>query len=358
MPSRSSRDALPLPPPVRSGRTASPWAWAIGFVVTVLLLAWALHGVDARAVLARMRHADPLLFAAAMALATATFPLRAVRWQVVLRDAEGRPFPLRPLWHATAVGFMANNLLPARAGEFARAYLAGRQLPVRFTTALASIAVERVFDGLVMVALLTAAIMAPSFPRHATVGGAALSQIASWAAALFVAMLGVALLVAHRPAPWLGLARRILDAALPARYAARAILVVEGLVEGLAVLKSPRRFAGVVAWSLVLWVVNGLSFAVCFRAFGLAVPWEGAFLLQGLIGFGVALPSSPGFFGPFEAVTRITLGLYAIGADEAVSYAVAYHLGGFVPITLLGLYSLSRTRVSLADLRRAERAEE
>ena len=63
-------------------------------------------------------------------------------------------------------------------------------------------------------------------------------------------------------------------------------------------LKNPRRFAGVVAWSLVLWVVNGLSFAVCFRAFGLPVPWEGAFLLQGLIGFGVALPSSPGFFGP------------------------------------------------------------
>ena len=147
-PRASSRDPLPLPPPVRSGRTASPWAWAIGLVVTVLLLAWALHGVDARAVLAHMRHADPLLFAAAIALATATFPLRAVRWRVILRDARGAAVPTGPLWHATAVGFMANNLLPARAGEFARAYLANRQLPVRFTTALASIAVERVFDGL------------------------------------------------------------------------------------------------------------------------------------------------------------------------------------------------------------------
>ena len=263
-----------------------------------------------------------------------------------------------PLWHATAVGFMANNLLPARAGEFARAYLANRQLPVRFTTALASIGVERVFDGLVMVALLAAAVASPSFPHDATVGGAALSQIASWAAALFAVMLVVALLVAHRPAPWLRLMARAFHAALPARHAERLTRLAGDLVAGLAVLKSPARFAGVIAWSLVLWIVNGLSFAVCFRAFGLPVPWEGAFLLQGLIGFGVAVPSSPGFFGPFEAVTRFTLGLYGIGADQAVSYAVAYHIGGFVPITLLGLYSLSRTQVRLGELRPVAHAEE
>jgi glycosyltransferase 2 family protein len=305
-----------------------------------------------------MRHADPLLFMAAIALATATFPLRTARWRVILRDANGRRFPWSPLWHATAVGFMANNLLPARAGEFARAYLAKRQLPVRFTTALASIGVERIFDGLVMVALLAAAIAVPSFPRHATIGGAALSQIASWAAAVFAAMLLIALLIVHRPEPWLRLVTRMLYTALPARHAEPLTRLAEGLVAGLAVLKSGERFARVIAWSLVLWLVNGLSFAVCFRAFGLPVPWEGAFLLQGLIGFGVAVPSSPGFFGPFEAVTRLTLGLYGIGADQAVSYAVAYHIGGFIPITLLGLYSLSRTHVRLGELRPVEGAED
>jgi uncharacterized protein (TIRG00374 family) len=252
---------------------------------------------------------------------------------------------------------MANNLLPARAGEVARAYLAKRQLPVSFATALTSIGVERLFDGLVMVALLAAAIAAASFPQHATIGGTALSQIASWAAALFAVMLLIAVLVVLRPAPWLRLATRAFHAALPARYAARLTRLAEGVVAGLAVLRSPQRLARVVAWSLVLWIVNGLSFAVCFRAFGLPVPWESAFLLQGLIGFGVALPSSPGFFGPFEAVTRFTLALYGIGADQAVSYAVAYHIGGFIPITVLGLYSLSRTRVRLAELRRIENAE-
>jgi hypothetical protein len=329
----------------------------VGAVVTVLLLAWAMHGVDPHAVIGHMRRADPLLFAAAVALATATFPLRTVRWRVILRDVDGHRFPWGPLWHATAVGFMANNVLPARAGEFARAYLAKRQLPVRFTTALASIGVERVFDGLVMVTLLALAMAAPSFPRHAAVSGVSLSHVATWAAALFGAMLVVALLVVRRPAPWLALLTRTLRALLPARHADRLTHVAEGMVAGLAVLRSPGRFASVVAWSLVLWLVNAMSFAVCFRAFGLPVPWEAALLLQGLIGFGVALPSSPGFFGPFEAAARVSLALYAIGADQAVSYAVAYHIGGFVPITLLGLYSLSRTHVRLGDLRRVEAVE-
>jgi len=79
--------------------------------------------------------------------------------------------------------------------------------------------------------------------------------------------------------------------------------------------------------------------------------------VQGVIGFGVALPSSPGFFGPFEAATRATLAIYGIGADQAVSYAVGYHVGGFIPITLLGLYSLSRTHVHLGELRRATAQE-
>ena len=323
----------------------------------MLLLAWALHGVDPRAVLGHIARADPLWLGAAIVLATATFPLRTLRWRVILRAKDGTRLPWRPLWHATAVGFMANNVLPARAGEVARAYIAHRQMPVRFTTALASIGVERVFDGLFLVGLMTVAIAAPSFPQHATVGGLSLTHVAAWAAVLFSGVLIVACFVVSRPAWSVALIGRVCHAVLPARYADRLTHLADGMVAGLAVLTSPARFLAVVLWSLVLWLVNALSFAACFRAFGLAVPPESALLLQGLIGFGVAIPSSPGFFGPFEAVTRATLGIYGIGADQAVSYAVAYHIGGFVPITLLGLISLARTHTRLGELRRVDPVE-
>jgi uncharacterized membrane protein YbhN (UPF0104 family) len=108
----------------------------------------------------------------------------------------------------------------------------------------------------------------------------------------------------------------------------------------------------------VLWVVNAAAFAVCFRAFALAVPVEGALLLQGIIGFGVALPSSPGFVGVFEAATRLTLAIYGVDATRAVSYAVAYHVSTFLPITLLGFLSLSQTRLHLTELRHVAARED
>ena len=325
----------------------------MGLAVTLALLAWALHDIDPHELVGHLRRADPLLLLAAVALATLTFPLRTLRWQLILRDAGGKRFPLLPLWHATAIGFMANNLLPVRAGEFARAYAAQQQLPVRFSTALASVGVERVLDGLLLVGLMMLAIASPTFPGHATIGTTSVARMTVGAAVFFGAVLVVAVLVVHRPAPWLALLRRVTYTVLPERLAAPLTRIGEGLIAGLEVLKSPARFAAVFAWSLLQWLVNAAAFAVCFRAFGLAVPPEGALLLQGIIGFGVALPASPGFVGVFEAATRVTLAIYGIDATRAVSYALAYHVSTFLPITLLGLYSLSRLRIHLGELREA-----
>jgi uncharacterized protein (TIRG00374 family) len=325
----------------------------IGLVVSIALLAWVLHRIDPKEVWEQARRADPLLLSVAIALATATFPLRTIRWRLILRDVDGSRFPWMPLWHATAIGFMANNLLPARAGEVARAYVVTRQLPVRFTTALASVGVERVFDGLIMLALMAVAIAAPTFPSSTVVGGRSVSALATSAALLFGGMLLLALLVVHRPAPWIALFSRIARRLLPATAAERVVHWVDGVIAGLVVLKSPVRFAGVVFWSVVMWLTNAAAFAVCFRAFGLDVPVEGALLLQGIIGFGVAVPSTPGFVGVFEAATLVTLRIYGVESSHAVSYALTYHLTTFLPITLLGLWSLSRLHLRLRELNAA-----
>ena len=325
----------------------------VGLAVTVLLLAWALHGISLSQVAAAVRHAHVVWLLASVVTATLTFPLRTIRWQLILRGDDGRRLAFTDLWHAVAIGFMANNLLPARAGEFARAYVASRRLPVRFSTALASVGVERVFDGLIMVAGMALAIAAPSFPAQASVLGTPLSRVATGAAILFGALLGLCLVVVHYPAPWLRLLDRLVHAVLPTRAADRLVRIAEGIIAGLEVLKQPGRFAGVVAWSCVLWAVNAAAFALCFLAFDLPVPPAGALLLQGVIGFGVAVPSSPGFVGVFEAATRLTLSIYAVSPDLAVGYALTYHFTTFIPITILGLVSLSRTRLHLAELRAA-----
>src|SRR6266545_4014635 len=273
----STKSAISLSSPSNpSNKNRWRGAWLIGLVISVALLVWVLYKIDLSKVWTYAQHASGWLLLLTVVVATLTFPVRTIRWQLILRDGDSHRFPWIPLWHATTIGFMANNLLPARAGEVARAYVASRQLPVRFTTALGSIAVERVFDALVMLGLMAVAIAAPSFPAHALVGGRSLAAVAASGALAFGAILVIALLVVHRPAPWLGFFGRIARRLLPAAAAERVMHGAEGIVAGLTVLKSPGRFAGVVGWSLILWLKNAAAFAICFRAFGLDVPLEAA----------------------------------------------------------------------------------
>lgn len=310
-----------------------------------------MHGIPLAEVAKHLRAARPLPFVAAVVVATATFPLRTARWRYLLR-LKGASLPFAPLWHATAIGFMANNLLPARAGEFARAFAASRLTGVGFAAALASLAVERIMDGIAIVALMFIAIAAGHFSRTATIGGVSIVGMASGAAVFFGLALVTAVVVVQRPETARRLARGLFRRVLPARLGERAVGVVEGLLAGLDALRSPGRFAAVALWSMAVWLTYAASFTLCFAAFGIDVHWTATFMLQGLIGFGVAIPSSPGFFGPFEAATRAALALYGVEPGHAISYAVAYHIGTFIPISVLGLWSLSRAHLHLADLRR------
>ncbi|MFQ6044982.1 MAG: lysylphosphatidylglycerol synthase transmembrane domain-containing protein [Gemmatimonadales bacterium] len=321
--------------------------------ISVALLWWTLHDVNLAEMWRHMSRVRAGWLLAAVTLATLTFPLRTVRWRYLLRF-DGDALPFAPLWHATAIGFMANNLLPARAGEVARAFAAANATRVRFSAAFASLAVERVLDGLTLVVLLTVAIWAGGFAPGTVVGGVTLGGVAKGAGLLFAALLVGALVFVHWPGPALGAARAVANHVLPTRWAGRLVGFVEGTLSGLDALKSPRRFAVVVFWSFAVWGAAAGSFLLAFLAFGIDVPWTAALLLQALIAFGVAIPASPGFFGVFEAVSRVSLALYGVSAERAVSYAVGYHITTFLPITLLGIWSLGRVHLHFADLRAPE----
>jgi uncharacterized protein (TIRG00374 family) len=321
----------------------------VGIGLSVALLAWALRGVSLSDVLAHVRTAHPLPLAVAVVVATITFPLRLVRWRLLLRDERGRPYPAAPLWHAIALGFMANNILPLRAGELVRSYAAARLAPARFTTVISSVAVERIFDGLTVVATLTFALLSPDLPGALTIEGTSVVQLARAAGILGLLALSGAVLVVAAPIRAEQLVRRVLP---QAHAAAKIVDLIEGIRQGLTVLRSPARLAAVIAWSLVLWLVNALAFYIGFNAFDIPVSYTGALLLQGLLVLGISIPSTPGFFGPFEAVIVAVLALYGITSSLAFSYAISYHITTFIPITLLGLWSLARTPEGFRTLRR------
>jgi glycosyltransferase 2 family protein len=320
----------------------------LAVAISVGLLLWALRGVRLTDVLQHVAAAKPAPLLAAVVLATLTFPLRLIRWRLLLRDDRGQPYPAGSLWHAVALGFMANNVLPLRAGELVRAYAASRLAGIRFATVLSSIVVERIFDALTVVALLTLALLTPDLPASISIGGVSVAQMAQTGGVVGGAALLVAILVLAAPLTAERLVRRLLPWQ---RLADRIVGLIEEIRQGLVVLRTPARLLAVLFWSLVLWLVNALAFYVGFWSFDIPVGYAGALLLQGLLALGISIPSTPGFFGPFEAVIVAVLGLYGVPRDLAFSYAIAYHLTSFIPITLMGLWSLTRTPDGLRGLR-------
>jgi uncharacterized protein (TIRG00374 family) len=218
---------------------------------------------------------------------------------------------------------------------------------------MSSIAVERVFDGLAVVAQLGLGLLASDLPAGVVVGGVSLARAAQVAGSLSLAALSAAGAVFAFTAA----AERLIRRQLPAgTMADRLVSIIEGLRQGLASLRSPVLVAKVSFWSLALWLVNALSFYVTFAAFDIPVGFAGALLVQGVLVIGISVQLTPGYVGQFEAAIVAALALYGISNQVASSYAVAYHGATFIPITLAGAWSLARTPVELSDLRGVTRS--
>jgi glycosyltransferase 2 family protein len=331
------------------------WRGALGILLSAGFLVLAFRGIKFDEVLTRVRAADIGLLALSVVVATCTFPLRARRWRPIL-DPVAPNLPFAPLFSATVIGMMINNVVPARAGEFARAYALSRSTPaVSFPAAFASLAVDRLFDMIVMFALMFLAMLDPAFPSGAQVLNRPVSSYAVGGIALMVgltaAMYAVVFFPSHVLRAYEVMARRIAP-----KLEERGRAAVSAIISGLSVLRSPSRFAAVFGWTVAHWLCNALAFWIAFRAFDIAVPFSAALFLQGLIAIGVAAPQMPGFFGVFELFGQVGLGLYGVSSDTALAWAIAYHGLTYLPITLMGAWYFLRAGLSMGDLGGAARA--
>lgn len=323
------------------------WRGLIGLAVTVGLLYWAFHDVDWSELWLHVRSADPVLVLLAVVVGTTMFPLRAIRWRPIL-DPVVPNLPYGELWRATAIGMMANTLLPARIGELVRAYALSRQTPVSFSASFASLVVDRVFDAVVVLTLLVAALLAPGFP-----GGMSASYATYGVLLLFAVGVGLYAIVFF-PDQLIRIYELVARRVMP-RFEERGRVLLRSFAEGLSVLRHPRRFIVVLFWATLHWFVQALAFWIMFRALGIDAPFSAAILVMGLIVVGVAAPSTPGFFGPFEFAAVAGLKIYGVDESLAGAWALTTHILILLPITLFGLYYLARTGLHLGELKQIQR---
>jgi uncharacterized protein (TIRG00374 family) len=325
-----------------------------GLALTVLLLWWVLRDVSVVGVWNRIGEADPWLLASAVLTATFSFVLRAVRWRVLLRPshADSR---FVPRFGATCIGFAVNNLLPARLGEFARAYALSRTEGLNIGASVASLVAERVFDGLVLAFFLFATISLPGFPLGEGSAAILVRRTANLGALAFGLAFFLLWLAARHSDRSVGLFERLAGRWLKPALRQRATRIVAGFLAGLGSFHDTTTFFKALGWSVVVWLNLSVSIWLGLLAFDITAPGlTGAIFLQSVIAFAVAAPSSPGFFGVFEAAARLGLGVYDVPVTDMVSFATSYHILTFIPVTILGLWYLRYFGLSWSEMGRSE----
>lgn len=296
-----------------------------------------------------LKLANPYYFAAAVFAAYAVFWIRAWRWKTLLANAAPNS-TFKNRIAATTIGFMGNNLLPARVGEFARAYSFAKLEKITVVASLGSLVVERLFDAIGVVGLLVITLMLPGVPQvsdRMTTIVHTLSILIGIGVAL-----GLALVIV--PEKTVRFVEKYIAPMLPTSFRRPLVDSLEAFLSALSILRSPTLLATALAQTIFLWLFNALGFWLGLKTFGIEVGFVGALLVQSAIALAVAAPSTPGFFGPFEAAAKGVLLLYGVPAAKISTFSIGFHLGGFIPVTIVGLRYAYKFGFSLSEVSHSE----
>ncbi len=309
--------------------------------LTAALLILFFRGVDAGKTGEAIAGASPGWLGASLVLGLLTFFLRAVRWTWILRPVAR--VPVGSAFAATAAGFAANNL-PGKVGEVLRPYLLSRSRKLPFSPLLASILLERVFDGASVIFFFLLA-MSAGVTRS---GGSA--RIVLPAAVLALLVAGVLFAVFRRTQT-----ERLMELVwrrLPQRLQQRAKEFAVTFVDGFASLKSPGLLLSIVAGSLAMWFVINVQIYFVLKAFALPLPLSAAYVVTAAAVLGLAVPT-PGGLGSYQVAVQIALtDVFSVARTTATSVALVAWATSFVFITLIGLgfFLFSFRTVHLRDV--------
>lgn len=314
----------------------------LGVAVSIALLVYLFWNVDLRLVGTHLANTNWGFLAMSVVLNLLSIWMRAWRWYYLFPPGS-RP---RHLFNALMIGYMANNLLPLRAGEVVRAYVASRR-GQRFWTVLATIVVERALDGLAIGLIVAALFLTIPIP-----------PALRWPAAVFLsvdlAAMTVLAVIALAPGWCGGVIRALFHRR--AWVERRAMDVLGTMSEGLRGVRAGHHFVPILLSSTSIWVLFVLSVWIGLHAAHLDLPLAASWTVLAFLGLGVSVPSSPGYVGVVQAATVLALALFSVPRTEALSFSLLIHASQFFPVTLFGLVLLLVEHVSLTEATRAARA--
>ena len=320
-------------------------------ILTLGLLAFFLWNVDLKRVWLEIRRAQLNLVIAATIMQCGTYLVRAVRWQYLLLPVGRVPFSM--VFRTTVIGFAVTSLLPARAGEIVRPLLLARQQGLSATATFATIVLERLLD-MTMILCLFASFLLFFDPGMGVVDSSVFQAIkigGTVSAVGALLALGMVFGLAGDPQRFVRVADYF-NQLVPERVGNRVLAFVRRFAEGLAVIRQPIRLLVALVLSVPLWLLIASAIWLATRALNIELPYTGSFLLMMLLVVGIAVPT-PGGIGGFHAAYQLgATTFYAVPNDQAVGAAVLLHAVSFMPVTLLGLFFMTREGLNLTRVRK------
>ncbi len=320
------------------------WKTMVGIAVSAVFLYLAFHEVDPAVLAEGLKEADYRYMLPVILTMLLGMWFRAIRWHYLLISIK--KIGLRSLFSATAIGLMANNVLPARLGEFVRAVMIGRKENISKSSSFATIVVERVFDGLTVLTFLGIILIFDffSFPS--------VMREAAWITLIFyLAVIVFLVLLKLRRETALAIATFAVKP-LPGGIGRKIIGLLDAFVDGLRILDNGWELGRIMVLSFFVWVPNIVVIWLLFLSFDFTFPFYAPVILFVILTIGIMIPSAPGFVGTIQYCCVLGLGLFGIGQSEALSYSIIYHLGIFIPITGAGLVCLLIEGLSFSEMRR------
>jgi uncharacterized protein (TIRG00374 family) len=276
---------------------------------------------------------------------------RAWRWHYLLRPMKS--IRTNTLFPIVTMGYAGNNIFPARAGELLRAVVLKRDENVAISASLATIIIERMFDGIVMLAFIFV-----NLAGLTNLGGVTLRllgldigirEIAIGGSALFFGALVVFLVAAMFPAPTDRLVTWAVEHLVPARFREKTLGVIRRFLEGLKSLSSPIDVLMVFFTSVVIWLLETVKYWFVMHAFSFSVSFFALMLMNGVVNLATTIPSAPGYLGTFDLPGIAVLQAYNVPKEIATSYTFVLHFALWFPVTALGLYYMVREGISWSE---------
>ncbi len=324
----------------------------VGVAISAVFLWWALRGLELSEVWRDLQAANYWWLLPGVAVYFVAVWARTWRWDYMLRPLKH--IPLRRLFPVVVIGYMGNNIYPFRAGEVLRSYVLRQREAVPMGASLATVIVERVFDGLVMLVFVFVALPFSPIPGD----NGSIRAIVVTASALFFVAMVIFFALAAMPDRFYALAKWFGDRLLPERVDRPLLEFLARFLTGLESLRSFRNVLMIFFTSVIIWLLETVKYWFVMHAFNFEVSFFALMLMNGIVNLATTLPSAPGYVGTFDGPGIAVLTLYGIEQGLATAYTLVLHAALWLPITLLGGYYMIQQGLGWSDFGRAVQVAE